>query len=509
MKKLEEIMNNKKACRIFGILMAAFVILCYVILMSHNGYRYLNSDDSSELLLSRILASQHALLTPDYYYSTQLNVLNTQLVFAPLFLIFDSWSMVRIVGGVIILILYAASYIVIPYGWDHDPSWFYLTAFILLMPFADPWMYFGMKMYYLPYVSISFLSFALLGAVYSSSSKKKTVLWAVLSALLAFAAGLGGTRSLELTYAPLLLTAFIMMFRKGEKKKAFIVSLISSLCAFGGYLINDGVLSKIYHFRSYGNVSFIAFSVKKMEWMIGSVLESFGYVIGEYFMSFGGVLNVLALLMCVGFFASFFVIYGRRRELTPIGEYMYWFAALTFIINTVVTTLGQNDEYASRYIAIGMVLCIFFPELLCSIRAKSGREKALFRAVLVICFLIIGAGGYLRLLHTSGNGNRLGYIKYLEENGYSTGYATFWNANITTEMTDGKLGVISLDPNKERPELYRWQTDRRLIEEAPERSYLVLSAAEENMYQGSEPVYRDDSFLVFDITPGEIYDPGE
>ena len=48
----------------------------------------LNSDDSSELVLGRLLASENRLLSKNWYYSTELRVVNTQIFYAFFFKLF-------------------------------------------------------------------------------------------------------------------------------------------------------------------------------------------------------------------------------------------------------------------------------------------------------------------------------------------------------------------------------------------------------------------------------------
>lgn len=494
----------KDPCKVFGIAMIAFVLICYVMLMMHNGFRYLNADDSSELVLARILAEQHSILTRDWCYSSELRVLNTNLIFAPMFMIFRSWKAVRIAGGCILMLIYVLSYLLIPRAWKYESRWFYLTAFILIMPYAEPWMFFGLKMYYIPHVTISFVSFALLGKVANAETIKKKIIYATVLAVFAFGAGLGGARSVEYTFIPLIMCAFILWFVKRGAVSNVTASVVSLAASAAGYLVNDRILSGIYDYHSYLNVSFIRLSFEKLEWALDAVLASFGYIIGEYFVSLGGICNAIAVVMTALFFMVFILVWRKRGELSQTESFIYLFATITFLLNTFVMTLGQNDEYADRYISIGMVPAIMLMGLIYKLYIERMERARAISAMMIAVFLILGARGYLNLIHYSGNGNRLGYINFLEENGYDYGYATFWNANITTEMTDGRIDMTSLDPNAEDLRVFRWLTDKRLIDEPHDRAFLVLENDEAGMYKGSEPVYSDDSFSVYDIDKSEI-----
>ena len=461
-------------------------------------------DDSSELVLARILAEQHSILTKDWCYSSELRVLNTNLIFAPMFMIFRSWKAVRIAGGILLMLLYVISYLWIPRAWKYESRWFYLTAFILIMPYAEPWMFFGLKMYYIPHVTISFVSFALLGKVANAETIKKKIVYAAVLAVFAFGAGLGGARSVEYTFIPLIMCAFILWFVKRGAVSNVTASVVSLAASAVGYLVNDRILSGIYDYHSYLNVSFIRLSFEKLEWALDAVLASFGYIIGEYFVSFGGICNAIAVVMTVLFFAAFILVWRKRGELSQTESFIYLFATITFLLNTFVMTLGQNDEYADRYISIGMVPAIMLMGLVYKLYIERMERAKAIGAMMIAVFLILGARGYLNLIHYSGNGNRLGYINFLEENGYDYGYATFWNANITTEMTDGRIDMTSLDPNAEDLKVFRWLTDKRLIDEPHDKAFLVLEKDEAGMYKGSEPVYSDESFSVFDIDKSEI-----
>ena len=76
----------------------AFVSLC--IFMKFNIVSWLDSDDSSELILSKLLADENRLITDKWYYSTELRVLNTQILYAFFFHVTQNWLMVRLLSFV-------------------------------------------------------------------------------------------------------------------------------------------------------------------------------------------------------------------------------------------------------------------------------------------------------------------------------------------------------------------------------------------------------------------------
>ena len=70
----------------------------------------LDADMASEQLLANLLAQEGGVMSTNWYYSTELRVLNTQLVMAPLFRLFTSWHTVRVVGSVVLILLYLAAW---------------------------------------------------------------------------------------------------------------------------------------------------------------------------------------------------------------------------------------------------------------------------------------------------------------------------------------------------------------------------------------------------------------
>lgn len=70
----------------------------------------LDADMASEQLLANLLAQEGSVMSTNWYYSTELRVLNTQLVMAPLFRLFTSWHTVRVVGSVVLILLYLAAW---------------------------------------------------------------------------------------------------------------------------------------------------------------------------------------------------------------------------------------------------------------------------------------------------------------------------------------------------------------------------------------------------------------
>ena len=107
---MSDTMIRKQNERIFGVL---WLSLCFGLAFSYLLFcrsGYLDSDMSSELMLAELLSREGGIISKNWYYSTELRVLNTQLVFAPLFLLFDNWHAVRVLGTLILWGILLASH---------------------------------------------------------------------------------------------------------------------------------------------------------------------------------------------------------------------------------------------------------------------------------------------------------------------------------------------------------------------------------------------------------------
>lgn len=156
-------MREKKVERLFVwfgrfMLFAAIVVNAWCTYKYH--YNFINSDDGAELILSHMLAQEGGILSKNWHYSTELEILNTQLVYAMLFRFTDDFLTVRILGQIILTCLFLASYYFCLHSIDDKKAGgrFWKTAFLMLLPISGEWHFLIMKAYYIPFVGISFLS---------------------------------------------------------------------------------------------------------------------------------------------------------------------------------------------------------------------------------------------------------------------------------------------------------------------------------------------------------------
>ena len=148
--------KTEKYFVLFGKIMLVAVILFNAWLIHKCYFNFMRSDDASELVYSRLLAREGSIISSNWYGSTELEILNTQLIYSLLFHFTSNFQVVRIVGQVILTLIFLASYLFCLRGIDPEKaeSRFWKTAFLLVIPISDAWIFLIMKAYYIPAVAV-------------------------------------------------------------------------------------------------------------------------------------------------------------------------------------------------------------------------------------------------------------------------------------------------------------------------------------------------------------------
>ena len=217
----------------------------------------LDSDMSSEMVLAQLLAKENAALSTHWYYSTELRVLNTQLLYAFFFKLSNNWHWIRMASIICLWCIIIGIY----YFWacaEGCKKYFLITALLLLAPISEDYFRFVLAgVYYIPHIAIAFAALAM-NELYMKAQRGSRKLWLVVSVLLAFVAGLGGPREIIALYGPIGVAAAAELLNKKNKTRwqQFIYATFVGAAALLGYALNMLVLARIYHFATWGWLGF-------------------------------------------------------------------------------------------------------------------------------------------------------------------------------------------------------------------------------------------------------------
>jgi len=469
----------------------------------------MDSDNASEFILSKLLYQEKKIISSNWYYSTELRVLNTTIIRGLLFALTNNWKMVMVGSCIIGTLIYIFSYSYMMKSVGKDWSF----SIFLMIP-LDLYYYKIVLhgLYYIPHIAISFF---VLGLIFDiKKSTKNSGIKILVCVIISFIAGLGGIRQITLLYAPLAIVGSVLLICKLIKKNIFKVvenkviasMFLSAISCLFGYVINSNILSIRYDFKSYSEMTLGTVESYNYFNLVNGVFQFFGYDSEKRVMSVEGIISLLSILFV------FLVVFVTVNNIKNINNYtsteqiMILFIVTTNIINFFIF-IFVKDSYARHY----LIPCLIFyiPMLTLFFKNQNSISELNKNIMYFSCILVgilIGARQYGQLMQYDNFSNRKGAIEYLEKNNYNFGYATFWNANITTCFSNGNIEVTPVS-DLERFNRMEWLTkkDNSMFMESDKYFFLInkiedLNNSEIPMYLlDVDIVYEDEYFIIFDF----------
>ena len=254
--------NTTHPSKIMPVIAIIIAYVTDVLYVAINRRNLINSDASAEMMLGRLLNSTGGVITDKWHYSSELRVLNTQLVYRLAMALFpDNWHYARVFSVAVFLMILSALLLVNAAKLGTAGLWWCAAV---ALPVGQ---WYGWNViynsYYIPHIAISMVSVALIIAYSRSADSQspaakesqspaakdsqstttrdsqspaavtkitsngtissKQMITLLLICLLGFVAGLGGTRQLMICYAPAFLAAVALCMEKlfaryGENK---------------------------------------------------------------------------------------------------------------------------------------------------------------------------------------------------------------------------------------------------------------------------------------------------
>ena len=294
-------------------LAAGFFLLCaamtaYYLIAGYGAY--LDSDMASELALASHLAKEGGLVSRTWYYSTEIRLINTQMIFTPLMALFpDNWRLVRTLGCMILLgMLVAASLFASgQFGANRRYAWMAAGLNIsACSPLYAQNVVIGA--YYVPHAVLTML---LLG-LYARWQRRGGKRTAVLIPVLAFLMGASSVRYLVIVIAPLLCAALWSyafpaqdetLPRNHAQRRALALAAAAAVLGVAGYAACGKALGNAVHyaFDYYGSMGYADWQSAdlfgQLQTVIYGLLTVMGFEGKTPLMGAQGVLNALVLLM--------------------------------------------------------------------------------------------------------------------------------------------------------------------------------------------------------------------
>lgn len=481
-------------------------------------YYLLDSDMSSDLVLSYLLRQEHTLLSQNWYYSTELRVFQNEWVFTPLFLFMDNWLQVRITGTAIILLAMLVScwYFCRQAGIQ---SLFPAVGTLLVTPMSE--VYFRITLLgvsYAPYLFASFLSLGLLFQYIRSKQPRTRLILLALQFVVCLIIGMDGLRQTLTFYLPLLLTALFLCFIYSAphsdaswprlatpERRLLIGSVLAIAASLVGWLINTNVLRYQFHYTSQEGIHFAAFDGARLERLFFGWLESFGFQTGEYVTSpqlFYNAFCFLALLIVVCAYISL----ARHPQRYTFAERVFYLLSFFSFLIYQALYLFTDMVYYTRYnistVVLMMPVAVDYLYRLPRCRLWRG----LFLGVMAALLLWCGNDYYTKLWPKNMTASQEAAVAALRVAGYTEGYATFWNANLMVELSNGAFDIRVWRPGEDmtNPDvLYEWMQPTDHIGTTPDGPVFLFFNKQEAEYTTPSRVldqgiveYEDENYIA-------------
>lgn len=396
----------------------------------------------------------------------------------------------------------------------------------------------------------------------------------ILYVALSVVCGLSGVRYMLALQVPLCITAGIYILKSsefallrrefsldqfraqlrqvlsGERLSYLLCSLLGLLSAGIGYLINVAVLGRRFQFQMYDATNFIRIFqgvlLERTQDTVGNLLQLFGYIEEKGFLSIRGLISLVAF----GFLGGIVFLTVRCSRLLaaesrecmtveqeisaggrpdksdrerPDGQaaearrrcvrlfhsrFLLWFFVTAFILNTFVFLFTTSTIVARYYITVFLfvlpLLCIYY------------EYERLPLDRLLLALLLCGALGLATakcvysFADKDKNEDKKTVAAYLEEQGYTFGYASYWNGNIITELTDGAVEIANIH-EIDRMDMFTWSSPVKYYQEGYHsgRTFILLTAEEAEKYAqvpviaAGEVVYEQQGYVVLHYDSAE------
>ena len=465
MTETKKLRDPEKLWQAAGWLWLAAAWLAGMAFLWRCGHTMVDSDMASEMVLADLLNREGGVLSRNWYYSTELRVFCQQLLFKLGLLVFPaSWHAARMLAQGLLSALLAGSYLFFARGaglWKSAP-W---AAGALLCPFGFWQLYHGVfGGFYFVHMTFVLVSFGLAVRLGRPAGRPRTALTAAALALVSFAAGLNGVRLLMNLYVPLAAACCLLLVLRFVQAplgpgwtalpqvRAFAAALVAGVCSLAGYAVNSRVLAGSYFFQDQSGRSWTALSLTNLLTTWGDFLALFGYPADRWqqgatgavpLFSLSGLLGAAGILLAGAVVVSLVWLLKQGGALPFAHQLTGVTLAACLLVDGLAYACmndmnGINGSYWLPVAPLAIAAVAATAENIPLRRPALRRALAVCLAALVVC---ASTGTTLRFV-TARPHDRPGLVEvagWLEEQGYTRGWATFWQANVITELTDGAI----------------------------------------------------------------------
>ena len=400
--------------------------------------------------------------------------------------------------------------------------WFPLVGTVLLLPLSQLYFRFVLVAnFYTAYLILTFLLLALALAQSAPCPPRARALRLAALLPLSVAAGLGGYRFLYLFSLPLAAAALYLRLRHGPVPRVSRLlggAMLSLGAALLGAALNRLVLANRYVFSSYDSMAFLNFSFDRVTDFLSFLPTLLGFPTGQPVLSVYAAPAALSLLLLAlagwSVAAALRAPRGAVEDVSPapdaphsapgnppaFGEQVLaLFAGFALAFYLALLALTDVETYQYHFLPLA-ALCVPLaafrldrlpasgPLLPAGPAAADGAPRRsgprlsprAAGAGLLACLLAVtSAVNYRYYSRLDNTYEQRMLLNTLAEEGYDTGYASFWLGNVLTELSGGEVEMYLLDRPFASADILisgvsGWLQERSHLERRPEGKVFIL-----------------------------------
>lgn len=493
----------KKSAWVLAILIFSVSVLYVITTFVRYGEHYLNADISSDLVMGQFLNEEKTFISKNFYYSTEIKIANAVNIYQVMLALFpDNWHMARLGAIIVNMTIFAIGFMYMVKAFAADIPAMLICFAAIVLPFSSDYMFlmtFGCCSQI--YMAATFFD---IGVILRNNNDKRSFFRLIVLALINLVVSSSGLKMVMFSAMPAVVVCVYFLCSvltkiqrvsdiiKMPEWPVIIGGVINGISIGVGYAFNQIYIIPNYHVDNFMSSTLRHFSFADVLIHIQYIPEFLGFV-GEVPMaSVTGVASIITVILFIFLISILLTLFreslqidfalarrndyicdvkhaiqdgskeqikGNRGVLTIPERFVIVFcvASLFFgLLINVSTPKGRNagslgvGYYLSGFLMLIIIGFIFFTKIAC----KQRWVTYVFISSLYLIFLG-KAYATVRDNMQSSDSHYEQTADWLVENGYTEGFATYWNGNVLSEASDGKIEVWALW-NLEDSQIYRW-----------------------------------------------------
>lgn len=496
---------------------------------------YFDSDMGSMLVQDKLLSDEGSIVSPNWYYSTEISIIGHNLIYPFIFKFFDNWHLVRMTGVVIMYVLLAASfmYLLKSLKVKHIP----LFTVLLFVPLNDSYFVFVLAgCEYINLISLTFLSIALVISWVNSKNHRAFTIKLILLLVISFLMGLQGMRQVAILYLPLFISSiffYLIVNWKDIKKNLSLVSFVKDkLCLITffnlfasllGLLLNIFVLHKYYSFpiTSYSStINVTSFSFDKLSDLLNMIFIQFGFSPNLPATSLRCIVsNIWCFVLILLTVFAIVKIILKWKNTNPQHLFLVLFYITGFIVFLFIMCF-TDFPITSRNMMSHVILYICILSILLSYTELKSLKDARFISIFLVLILIFVS--YFGMYRNATNkANCLDFRSESEvyelptiantilKNDLRWGYTTTLYGSVLSELSNGNVEVWNYgltDGGLRTDELSKWLQEKSHFFYRPSsKLFVLLTNVQDNNTHFVDRnklniIYKSENFVLYSFT---------